>query len=114
MKILLFIIAVTFSLSGQASYKLPDAATPNYNVYFYRCVIHTDEMMFKLSDVFYRVKKDAALNAVREAYVDHDAGYRSLVEDMVIELYADVNMDEKLDKFFYRCLNVVNSLGIYQ
>lgn len=101
-----------FSASGYGAYDLPHKDTPEYNAYFYRCVINTDEVMINLSDVFFRVKKDDALNAVRRVYAGYGESYVLIAEDMVEELYRDTEMSDKLDKFFFLCLNAVNNMGI--
>lgn len=112
MKIFVLLFSLVFSVSGYGAYGLPHKDTPEYNDYFYRCVINTDEVMINLSDVFFRVKKDDALNAVRRVYAEYGESYVLIAEDMVEELYRDTEMSDKLDKFFFLCLNAVNNMGI--
>lgn len=98
-------------MSTLGGYNIPKVDTPTYNLYFERCVIHTDEIMLSFNSVLNTFKRDKALEVIQVVYADRDVTVRSLYSDMVFTIYdKDIGIGEKLDIYFYKCLDAVYTL----
>lgn len=108
------LVIVLYSSVSVAEYRVPDKYTPVYNILFKKCVISSDEIMLQFHDVFTQVDEEKAKASIRVVYSEQSHQVQNLFEEMVGTLYnSDLELSDKLDEYFFKCLDTVNEvLGV--